>query len=195
MGRITRYSYDIGYFHVICRGNNKQIIFKDNQDYVKFANLIRKYKPLYNIKLHHYAFMPNHVHLLLKASTTGDLSKIMQHINLSFSYWHKFKYGHIGQLWQGRFTSMQIGSDEYLLECGRYIELNPVRAGLVHDPAWYNWSSYNALAFGKNCTFLDSYDLYTDLGTDSKERQNRYREIILEAVPGSNSIQNLVPAL
>ena len=98
--------------------------------------------------------MTNHVHLVIETTEEGgELSQIMKGINLSYAQYFKVKYKHIGHFWQDRYKSIIISKDEYLLACGSYVELNPVRAGMVKDPREYRWSSYPSNAYGKKDDF------------------------------------------
>ncbi|MEW6095865.1 MAG: hypothetical protein AB1567_04980 [bacterium] len=109
------------------------------------------------------------------------MSKAMQGITLSYTQWHHKKYGSVGYLWQGRFKSMVIERDAYLLECGRYIERNPLRAGIVSDPGKYQWSSYRVYALGEDNNLVDIDPLYESLGKDVITRQKKYKEYVISA--------------
>ena len=124
--------------------------------------------------------MPNHVHLIVEITSKTDLAKLMKQINLAYLYHYKKIYSYSGHLWQGRYKSLIIDKDEYLITCGRYIELNPVRARLVKDPKDYKWSSYNVYAYGRKDDITDIDPLYLGLGKNDKERQKNYRLPIQE---------------
>jgi putative transposase len=130
-------------FHVINRGNNKQRIFITDEDYSAFLHLMKLHKHRFGLKIYFYVLMPNHIHLLVEPLYENTLSQFMHAITLGYSKMFKEKYKCVGHLWQGRFKSLLIESDEYLLQCGIYIEHNPVRAKLALLPSEYNWSSYN----------------------------------------------------
>jgi len=108
----------------------------------------------------------------------GSLAEIMKGINLSYAQYYKRRYGHIGHFWQDRFKSIIISKDNYLLACGTYAELNPVRAKVVKDPRNYRWSSYNGYAYGRKDEFLDQHPIYEGLSSDEGERRRRYREFV-----------------
>ncbi|MFH0732791.1 MAG: transposase [Candidatus Omnitrophota bacterium] len=184
MPRIPRFCYETGIFHVMKRGNNRQVIFKANADFRRYLYLLKKYKHRYKFKLYAYCLLPNHIHLLLECQTIKTLSKAMQGIGLSYCHWHKKQYEFTGHLFQGRFKSSPIGKESYLLGCARYIELNPVRSGLVFDPSDYPWSSYNAYAFGKADYLVDVLPEYLGFGHNDCERQKQYREFVLAERPG-----------
>ena len=178
MGKSTRIGYDSGLFHVICRGNNKQNLFKDEKDYLRYLSTLQRFKKKYPFNLYAYCLMPNHVHLLVEIKD-ASLSKMMQSINLSFFWWHKKKYDYSGHLWQGRFKSLPIGKEGYLFECSRYIELNPVRASFAADPSHYKWSSYRAYAFGEENKLIDTHLISELISEKQEEQQAKYREYVL----------------
>lgn len=123
--------------------------------------------------------MRNHVHLVLETSDrSAKLSDIMKGINLSYVQHFKHRYRHIGHFWQDRYNSILISKDDYLLACGSYVELNPVRAKIVEDPKDYKWSSYNTYAFGKDDIIVDEHPIYKELSKDEAERRGKYREFV-----------------
>src|SRR3989337_1948027 len=179
MPRVARIAPEENIYHVLTRGNNRQDIFKDESDYRKYIGIIRKYKERYGFSLYHYVLMRNHVHLVLETSSGGgSLAATMKGINLSYAQYYKAKYGHIGYFWQDRFKSILISRDQYLLACGSYVELNPVRAGIVKDPRDYRWSSYRAYAYGKENSLVDEHAIYWELSKDESDRRQRDREIV-----------------
>ena len=127
--------------------------------------------------------MPNHTHILLKAETGYELPRIMQCINQSYAKHYKRVYKLIGNLFQGRYKSIFIDSDEYLLECGRYIERNPLRAGIVADLSEYYFSSYNFYANGRKDDIITPNPCYLALSEDPKERKRLYKEYVLQKRP------------
>jgi len=141
MARKRRIEFLGAFYHVLARGNNKQVVFKDEQDYKVYISRIKRYQKRYNFILYAYVLMPNHVHLLIETGAM-PLSKIMQGIQQSYTiYFHK-KYNSVGHLFQGRYKAILCEREMYLLELVRYIHLNPVRAGLVDNPDDYAWSSH-----------------------------------------------------
>ena len=167
-------------FHIMTRGNNRHTIFHDYQDYKQYLFLLGLYKEDHGFLLFHYCLMPNHVHIILKNTKDTNLPKFMKQINLSYMKYYKKKYTYDGYFWQGRYKSLIISSDEYLLMCGKYIELNPVRAKLVDDPSKYEYSSYSFYAYGTNNRLLDQNPIYEDMGKTPKERQAYYRNFVIE---------------
>lgn len=122
--------------------------------------------------------MSNQVHLIVETREGSNLSKIMQGINLSYVYHYRKEHSYTGHFWQDRFKSLLIEEDNYLLECGKYIELNPVRAKIVPKPEDYRWSSYRVYAYGEENALVDINPIYETLGKTSHEKQQNYREFI-----------------
>lgn len=140
MARKPRIHVPGAFYHVMARGNRKQDVFQDDDDYRTYLRLVKKYSQRYGVEVHGYVFMPNHVHFLLRV---GDvpLAKFMQGVQQSYTQIYNQRHDQVGHLFQGRFKSLLVDKDPYLLELIRYIHLNPVKAGLVNDPRKYRWSS------------------------------------------------------
>src|SRR3989338_4344705 len=158
-------------YHLIVRGNNRMNVFHSDEDFKCYLMLIRKYKKQFPILLYHYCLMSNHVHLLARLFQAYHLPKFMQGVSQSYANYYKRAHQHSGHLWQGRFKSFHIDEYGYLLECGRYIERNPVRAKMAKDPAEWSWSSHRHYALGELNDVIDDHDLYLDLGGTFEERQ------------------------
>jgi len=150
-----------GCYHLTARGNQKQRIFLDDQDYAAFVGRLKKYKRRYGLKLYGFCLMPNHLHLIAEFDEPQWLSKFMQVILRSYTSYFNKKYNKVGHLWQGRFNSRLITRDAYLLDCLNYVEFNPVRAGIARSAGDYKWSSYKERALEKTADFLliDSLEL------------------------------------
>ncbi len=129
-------------YHIITRGNQKQLIFQDQKDYMEYLDRLRKYKKEYDFLLYGYCLMPNHIHLLGEIKVTQDLSHFMSSLQRSYTAYFNKRYGKVGHLWQGRYKTKVITKDRYLLDCINYIEFNPVKANLVNNIREYKWSSY-----------------------------------------------------
>lgn len=180
MARRPRMVVGEGLYHVIQRGNDRRRVFREESDYDRFYLLLKKYLKVYPSFLYHYCLMSNHLHLLLKVTEAQDLPRLMQGINLSHTLYYKKKYKFTGSLWQGRYKSILIEKDEYLMECGRYIERNPVRAGIVSDPKDYKFSSFNFYSYGKESEIITEDIVYKGLSSDRRERRIKYRDYVLE---------------
>jgi putative transposase len=123
--------------HIMCRGNNKLPVLINNSDKKQFYHLLNKFKLDNKIDILHYCIMDNHTHLVVWLSQYSNLSRLMKQISLAYYYHYVKKYNYCGHLWQGRFKSIIIKSDSQALQCGKYIELNPVRAGIIAEPGQY----------------------------------------------------------
>ena len=152
------------------------------EDFKKYIGFLKRYKKEYCFKVYHWVLMNNHFHLLSETTSKGSISKVMQGITLAHTKYFNYKYKNVGHVWQGRFKSPIIEKDSYLLECARYVELNPVRAGLVRDPGEYNWSSYRFYALGEADDLTDEDPLYETFGNNPTERQMNYRKFVNDGV-------------
>ena len=146
-------------YHIMVRGNNKQNIFRAEDDYHKYMDLLTKYKKRYKFRLYGYCFMPNHIHIIGQVIGAGkNLSRFMHGLNMSYALYFNNKYQGVGHVWQGRFKSKVIVKDKYLIDCINYIESNPAAAEIVESPHKYLWSSY------RERNLLDSiYSVLDDL--------------------------------
>ena len=179
MPRTARIAPNEYVYHILTRGTDRQNVFKDRKDYKKYLEILQRYKEKYKFKLYHYVLMTNHVHLVLEtAQKGGNLSEIMKGINLSYAQYYKKRYRHIGHFWQDRYKSIMISKDNYLLACGSYVDLNPVRAKIVEDPKEYQWSSYKTYAYGRKDSITDKHSIYEELSRDESERRKKYREFV-----------------
>ncbi len=163
--------------HIIQRGNNRQVCFASEEDCAAYAYWLEKYARKYHIAIHAWAFMTNHVHLLVTPETDNGTSKLMQTLGRHYVRYFNFTYKRTGTLWEGRFKSCVIDAENYLLICQRYIELNPVRAGMVETPADYKWSSFRGNGLGKDIKLYQPHPVYTALGKTKVERCKVYCEL------------------
>lgn len=142
MPRRARKKSKTGIYHIILRGINRQTIFEDDEDAVKFLYTLEKYKQENEYKLYAYCLMGNHIHILIEEKEE-DLGNSMRRIGASYVYWYNWKYERIGHLFQDRYKSEVVENDKYLLAVLRYIHQNPLKAGIVKDIKEYKWSSYS----------------------------------------------------
>ncbi|MBN1585274.1 transposase [Candidatus Uhrbacteria bacterium] len=168
---------DVGIFHVYNRGNNKKPVFHDDEDCLKFRQLILRAKRKTGIRIFYYAWMPNHYHLLVDSLNAGCLSLAMKMIEQGYSIWHRNKYGGIGHLWQDRFKSKLISDEIYFATCSSYIELNPVRSGLCERPEQYRWTSYRGHTSSPHDRIITFDDQYLSIGDDPLSRHRAHREL------------------
>jgi len=160
--------------HLIQRGNNRQAIFFADEDYTVYLDKLKDFSEKYQVKVHAYVLMTNHVHLLVSTEYEGAISKMMQSMGRYYVLYINKTYQRTGTLWEGRYKSTLVDSDNYLFTVMRYIEMNPVRAGMVDHPVDYPWSSYQANALGKSIRLLTPHEQYMQLGDTFTERCSRY---------------------
>lgn len=163
--------------HVIQRGNNRQTIFYQPTDYHRYLNWLHRYAKASGCVIHAYVLMTNHVHLLLTPDSCAGPSLLMKQLGQHYVQYFNRTYERSGTLLQGRYKSCLIDTTQYLLECYRYIEMNPVRAGMVDHPAKYFWSSYNHNAQGELNPIVQPHGSFESLGSDSCTRRYNYREL------------------
>jgi putative transposase len=156
--------------HVVQRGNNRQAIFFEAGDYRAYHGWLKAGARRYRCAIHTHVLMTNHVHLLITPEDAQAVSRMMQYVGRRYVPYINYEYGRTGTLWEGRFKSSAVDSQAYLLTCMRYIELNPVRAGMVKAPGDYRWSSYGANALGDSDDLVTPHGLYTALGADGEAR-------------------------
>jgi putative transposase len=163
--------------HVIQRGNNRQVCFAADEDFAAYAHWLAEYADKYRVAVHAWVFMTNHVHLLVTPATSRGVSRLMQALGRRYVRYFNCSYRRSGTLWEGRFKSCVVAAEDYLLTCQRYIELNPVRAGMVDGPADYPWSSFRANGLGYATQLCTPHEVYQRLGLDAPERTAAYREL------------------
>jgi putative transposase len=186
MGRYARQTIADVPYHIINRGNNHQPIFFNDDDYHFFLESLELAKEKYPCKIYSFVFMTNHVHLILEpVSDNNNLAYFMKYISQKHGQYINKHYKRSGTLWEGRFKSSPISSDRYLLSCSRYIEMNPVRAGIVEKPDDYIFSSYGAkVGLGlRELKCLDYDAFYNSLGNTTDERQIAYQRWFYESIP------------
>ena len=166
--------------HVVQRGNDRQACFATDVDYGQYLQELREAALKHDCAVHAFVLMTNHVHLLVTPSSAGAISRMMQAIGRRYVGSFNARYRRTGTLWEGRFKAALIDSERYLMACYRYVELNPVRAGMTTSPGEYPWSSYAHNAWGQRQPLITSHQEYLNLGTDPVARQAAYRELIRE---------------
>ena len=163
--------------HVIQRGNNRQAIFSCEDDMKAYVTWLKQYSKKYKVAIHAWVLMTNHVHLLCSPANHSGISQMMQSLGRMYVMYFNRAYKRSGTLWEGRYRSCLVQSDKYLLEVYRYIELNPVRAGMVQDPSEYSWSSYQCNALGKQSDLLTIHPNYLAINQDANNRLADYRKL------------------
>ncbi|HEX7080856.1 MAG TPA: transposase [Gammaproteobacteria bacterium] len=171
--------------HVVQRGHNRARAFFDREDYFHYLDLLTTAAARYETRVHAYVLMTNHVHLLLTQGRPNGVSLTLQYVAGIYSRRINARYGRTGSLWEGRFKSSPIDSDRYCLACYRYIELNPVRAGITKRPDDYRWSSYRVNSTGAPSVLITPHPTYDSLGITPRGRAERYRGLVQDALPES----------
>ncbi|GAB2508917.1 transposase [Lysobacter humi (ex Lee et al. 2017)] len=164
--------------HVVQRGNDRQPCFAHDDDYLQYHQELGEAARKHACDVHAYVLMTNHVHVLVTPSELGGVSRMMQAIGRRYVACFNARYRRTGTLWEGRFTSALVDSERYVLACHRYIELNPVRAAIVTQPADYPWSSYACNAEGKHESRIRPHRAWLELGPDDDSRRTAYRELV-----------------
>lgn len=186
MPREPRLLLSKSYYHVMTRGNNRNQVFVKAEDYDYFLSRISKYKSDHSFNLYHYCLMPNHTHFLIQTNDADDFAQFMKKLNLSYFHYYKKRYGWVGHFWQDRYKAQPVGKDEYFIQCGKYIELNPVRAKMVEKAEDYAYSSYGHYRLGQPNGLLTEDMFYDGLGDTVVERQNRYNKLVIGDMVAEN---------
>jgi putative transposase len=179
MPRLPRPIEDGFIYHAINRGNNRADVFGQPGDHEAFLQALERTRERFPFRLFGYCLMTNHFHLLLKPDPGQSISRILQSITVAHTWRYHQSHHSVGHVWQGRFKSPVIQDDAHLLIVLRYIEANPLRAGLVDDLERYPWSSYPAHAHGRPDPLLDPLPQYEAIGRTPAERQARWRRKVL----------------
>lgn len=174
---------------MVQRGNNKNACFFSDEDRSFYLHHLSRLASLSACDVHAYCLMTNHVHLLLTPRTVLACAQLMRRLDLIYTLYANRKYARTGSLWEGRFRSCVVESETYLLHCHRYIELNPVRAGLVTDAAQHPWSSYRCNALGAKSEVVTPHAEYLRLGADTQERARNYRALFEFGPDATNQIR------
>lgn len=188
MPRRERELEDGGIYHVYSRGNNRQRLFRDKQDFEVYLELLSKMKERFEFKLYHYCLMTNHVHFLMEVVRGKDLPRLMHGLQLGYARHYKKRYKYTGHLYQGRFRSPRIPDESYYLQCGRYIERNPVKVAMVDKAEDYEYSSARYYVLGRRNSLLTANRYYTDMGQTEKERQQAYQKFVRLDEPYSEMV-------
>jgi putative transposase len=166
--------------HVIQRGNNRIDIFRSPRDFDFFLDGLYEVSTGHELDIHSYVMMTNHIHIVMTAHSATALADAMRANGSRYVGYFNRKYSRTGTLYNGRHRSLVIESETYCFTCMRYVELNPVRAGLVTRPEEYRWSSYHANALGIPDKLITPHPLYLSLGSSAAIRQQAWREICAE---------------
>jgi putative transposase len=182
MARLARVSVPGYPYHVIQRGNNRQRIFTSDGDRETMRELLDENARRFDVAIHAYVLMDNHFHLLLTPNADDSLPKMMQAVGRTYVRYFNDVHKRSGTLWEGRYKSALVQTERYLLACMVYLDLNPVRAGLVSRPQDYPWSSYAHYAGIRNDRRVTPHALVWGLGNTPFDRESRYRELVQSGV-------------
>ena len=190
MARLPRFVIPGQPQHVIQRGNNREPIFYGVADYRFYLDKLLEACKKHDCELHAYVLMTNHTHLLLTPHTETGIGKVMQSLGRYYVQYFNYTYSRTGTLWEGRYKATLLDSEEYLLTCMRYIELNPVRAVMVNHPRDYPWSSYHFNALGEVDLLVTPHAEYTKMGKTAEEKQAAYRALFRHHI-GERKLEEL----
>ncbi len=181
VGRVVLPNYP---HHIVQKGHNRQVVFAVDSDFEYYLETLSQWREVYGIRVYAWCLMTNHIHLVVEPpEETALLGQLMKRLSGRQTRYVNRLERRSGTLWESRYKSSPIQTDEYLLACIRYVELNPVRAQVVADAQDYRWSSYQARMKGHERVMPDFDPCYLALGESTKERQIRYREYLQSAIP------------
>lgn len=182
MARPLRIEYPGAVYHVICRGNNRENIFKDDRDRRRYLDKLLYYCTLKEVSLLCYCLLSNHIHLLLE-TPQGNLSKLMQPFQTSYTLYFNRRHHRSGHVFEQRYKALLVDRDNYLLQVSRYIHRNAVEAKLVQRPQDYQWSSYSAYVNGRRPSGLATSTVLEQLGGNQRDQIRNYRKYVENTPP------------
>ena len=194
MPRRPRIQLDRIPLHIVQRGRHREACFFGEEDYQSYLHWLGDALGETGCQLHAYALMTNHVHLLLTPRKADAVPRLIMSLGRRYVQYINRTRDRIGSLWESRYKSSVIQAESWLLTCQRYIELNPVRAAMVDDPAHYRWTSHRHNALGQADCHITPHPLYTAMGATGKARQAAYRKLF-RAAPDGDTIDDIRLAL
>jgi putative transposase len=168
--------------HIVHRGNNRQDVFHCESDFRYMWRSLRDASVHFEVDVNAYVFMTNHVHLMLTPGNRGCISRMMHWMARRYAGYFNKRYGRTGHCWEGRFHSSLITQERYVLACHRYIDMNPVRAGMVGHPADYAWSSHRFHAFGEMNELVTPHSALLELGANEATRRMSYHALFRDVL-------------
>jgi putative transposase len=168
--------------HIVQRGNDRQLIFREPDDYARFLGWLREASRFYRVAIHAYALLPTHLHLLATPETEEGLAAMMQKLGRFYVPWYNNKYGRAGGLFEGRFRTAVVDTDRHFLMCSRFIELAPVREGQALEPASYPWSSYPHHAGLQPDSTITDHALVWALGNTPFQREAAWIDLVQQGI-------------
>ncbi len=178
MARQARLTVPAYPHHVIQRGNDRQLIFRDDSDREGLLSLLLEHAQRSKVAVHAYVLMDNHFHLLLTPETVEGIPQMMQSVGRSYVRYFNTRHARTGTLWEGRYRCSLIETERYLLACMAYIDLNPVRAGMVSEPADFVWSSHRHLIGRISDKLVTPHALFWSLGNTPFAREAAYAQMV-----------------
>lgn len=178
MARLPRLTVAEFAHHVIQRGNDRQPIFREPGDQERLLSLLADNAVREKVAIHAYVLMDNHFHLLVTPQTSTGVPRMMQGVGRTYVQYFNRRYHRTGTLWEGRYRATMVQTDRYCLACMAYIDLNPVRAGIVKRPDEHRWSSYGHYRGIRTDKLITSHPVYWQLGNTPFEREARYGELV-----------------
>jgi putative transposase len=163
--------------HIVQRGHNRDPCFLADQDFLYYKEALGEGLNRYKGSLHAYCLMTNHVHLLITPQDKDSIPRIIQHVARQYTLHFNRSYRRSGALWEGRYKASLVNTEDYLLCCYKYIELNPVSAGMVTTPGEYQWSSYRSNALSAFDKLISAHPIYLDLGNSEQKRKECYQNL------------------
>jgi putative transposase len=185
MARLPRLTIPGYPHHVVQRGNNRQPIFATDEDYRELLALLEEHARAAGVAVHAYVLMSNHVHLLATPETADGIPQMMQAVGRRYVRFFNRRQARTGTLWEGRYRSTIIQAERYLLACMVYIDLNPVRAGMVDAPESYPWSSHGHYVSGRPDRLVTPHPIWWELGNTPFAREAAYRELVHAGLSGA----------
>jgi putative transposase len=183
MPRQPRFYYAGATLHVVQRGNNRAPVFTSVTDRLFYLHCLEDASRVHDVSIHAYVLMDNHVHLLASPGHVQALPRMMQMLGRRYVGWFNFLHQRTGTLWEGRYKATLIDTDAYLFSCLRYIELNPVRAGIVSSPSDYRWSSHRANGYGARDPVVTAHPSFLASASTDDERRDAFRRTFGQPMP------------
>jgi putative transposase len=180
MPRKRRLESPTGVYHWIVRGMNRRNIFHSKEDFEAFKALLLEYKSIFEIEIFHYCLMTNHAHLLLRCPTLESLAKFSHYIQRRYAYYYCKTHKLSGSVFRKGYKSICVDKDTYLLECGRYIERNPIKAGLSKTVEGYTYTSFPFYSKGQQDNLLTPSPAFLGLSNNAAERRAIYTRYVTE---------------
>ncbi len=180
--------------HILQRGNDRQLIFRDQEDYARFLGWLAESARFYHVAIHAYALLPTHLHLLATPETDDSLAAMMQKIGRLYVPWYNVKYARAGGLFEGRFRTAVVDTDVHFLMCSRYIELAPVREGEAGEALAHPWSSYRHHAGVHADAVITEHALFWRLGNTPFQREAAYIDLVGQGV-GADELAQIAGAV